>query len=805
MPSNQEINTLVALFAEGRYTETATLAEMMTERFPLHEFGWKVLGATFQQMGRSVDALVPMQKAATLSPNNAEAHINLGIILSDIARLDEAEASFRKALQIKPGFADAHYNLGIILMKMGRLDEAGASFRKALQIKPGFADAHYNLGIILMKMGRLGEAETSYRKALQIKPDYAEAQSNLGATLKDMGRLDEAETSYRKALQIKPDYAEAQSNLGVILQDMGRLDEAEASYRRALEIKPDFVEVLINLALLLIAQGKSVIAINIIQQSLQIKETDEAKSIFVDCVKYLSCTQDDSEFRAILIRAITEPWGRPSDLVRISIDFIKLDPDIYGCMARAAAAWPMRLSAQDLFGSNGLTKVSTDPLLCSLLTSALVCDIEMERFLTMARREMLELATTVMDLDDKTDTSLSFYCAIARQCFINEYVFSCTDEEIKKARDLKDSLVEALEAETQIPAIWIVAVAAYFPLCSLSISNRLLDRKWPEIVWTVLVQQVSEPEEEMQLRATIPRLTDINEEVSLKVQSQYEENPYPRWVKAAPAVKKMNVVGYLSQSFPLATFNRHVQSSNVDILIAGCGTGQQPIQTALQFQENHLLAVDLSISSLSYAKRKTQEMGLSSIEYAQADILKLGSLGRSFDVIESVGVLHHLADPWAGWQVLLSLLRPDGFMRLGFYSEVARRNIVRIRAFIADNGYGSTVDDIRRCRQDLANLDKEADFENTLQISDFFSISTCRDLLFHVQEHRMSLTSIDSFIQDNRLVFIGFEMDHNALNAYKLRFPDDHAATDLKLWQIFENENPDTFLKMYQFWVQKVG
>jgi len=71
-----------------------------------------------------------------------------------------------------------------------------------------------------------------------------------------------------------------------------------------------------------------------------------------------------------------------------------------------------------------------------------------------------------------------------------------------------------------------------------------------------------------------------------------------------------------------------------------------------------VLAVDLSMGSLAYAKRKTRELGLTSIEYAQADLLKLNSLGRSFDVIESGGVLHHLADPWTGGKCFLSLLRP---------------------------------------------------------------------------------------------------------------------------------------------------
>lgn len=244
-------------------------------------------------------------------------------------------------------------------------------------------------------------------------------------------------------------------------------------------------------------------------------------------------------------------------------------------------------------------------------------------------------------------------------------------------------------------------------------------------------------------------------------------------------------------------------SGSIDILIAGCGTGQHSIETAQRFEAARVLAVDLSISSLSYAKRKTQELGLTSIEYAQADLLKLSSLGRSFDLIESSGVLHHLADPLLGWQVLLSLPRPGGFMRLGFYSDVARRNIVKARAFIAGRGYGATANEIRRCRQDLTDLDKTADFGDALTTPDFFSNSACRDLLFHVQEHRMTLTGIAAFLRANNLVFLGFEIDADVLGAYRQRFPADRAATRVGQWQIFENENPDTFRSMYNFWIQK--
>ena len=81
--------------------------------------------------------------------------------------------------------------------------------------------------------------------------------------------------------------------------------------------------------------------------------------------------------------------------------------------------------------------------------------------------------------------------------------------------------------------------------------------------------------------------------------------------------------------------------------------------------------------------------------------MKLASIGRDFDFIDASGVLHHLADPWAGWRMLLSLLRPGGVMQVGLYSELARQNVVAARALIAERGYRPIPDDIRRCREDI--------------------------------------------------------------------------------------------------------
>ncbi|MBU0623099.1 MAG: tetratricopeptide repeat protein [Gammaproteobacteria bacterium] len=270
-PTAQEVDALAALFNQGRLSEAELQAQALTQRFPQHGFGWKVLGLALKQQGRNADALTPMQKAAVLSPKEADAHSNLGVTLHDLGRLAEAEASYRRALKLKPDYADAHCNLGTLLQEMGRLDEAETELRRALKINPGMAEAHYNLGNALRSSGRLAEAADSYRKALQLEPAYVQACCNLGAVLSDLAQLDEAEMTLRRALELKPDHVEAHSNLGNTLKELGRLGEAEVSYRRALELKPDITELHNNLGILLQDTGRLTEAAAEYRRALAIK------------------------------------------------------------------------------------------------------------------------------------------------------------------------------------------------------------------------------------------------------------------------------------------------------------------------------------------------------------------------------------------------------------------------------------------------------------------------------------------------------------------------------------------------------
>lgn len=748
------------------------------------------------QAGRRDEAIACYRQALAVKPDLAGAHYNLANLLFARGDLGEAEAGYRRALALQPGLAGAHNNLGLLLDRRHKLDEAVACYRQALALDADYVEALNNLGAALCRRGALDEGEASIRRALVLKPDFAGAHDNLGTALWEQGRLAEAEASIRRALQLAPDFTRALGNLGVLLKDQGRLDEATSVYRRLTQIAPNDIDGLNGLASALAAQGDATGALETIHHSLRAGETAKARRIFVDIVKRVHWAGDNREVRHMLARALTVPWARPDELARTSASLVKQNADIGAGVARAAQAWPRSLPALELFGPGGPKALAEDGLLLALLVSAQNIDVEFERFLTMARRVLLEVATG----NDGDGGGLEFYAALARQCFINEYVFFHGEEEILQAAKLRDALAAALETGAPVSPLRLLAVAAYFPLHSLSGAVRLLDRTWPPPVSAVLTQQAREPEEEVRLRAAIPRLTPIEDRISRLVQDQYEENPYPRWVRMPPVEQATSIAKYLRRKFPAAVFRGGSGGEIADFLSAGCGTGQLALEIA-QGVAARVLAIDLSLSSLGYAARKARELGLGGIEFAQADLLGLPALGRSFDVVECSGVLHHMADPFAGWRALLSLLRPGGFMLVGLYSEVARRGIVEARRFIAEEGYGTSADDIRRCRQDLLGLDRKGELGTAF--GDFFGVSSCRDLLFHAQEQRMRLPAIAAFLKDNGLTFLGFETDGATLQAYRRRFPDDPAATNLHHWDGFENDNPDTFSRMYVFWVQK--
>ena len=756
-PSQHQLNNLLKCYQTGRYIDAEKLSLSITQEFPNHGFAWKVLAAALKQQGRTNESLIASQKSIQLNPQDAGAHYNLGVTLQEQGRLKEAEANYRQTIKLKSDLPEVHFNLGVILEEQGKLEEAEVSYRQTIKLKPQLAHAHQNLGNIMIKQRRLKEAEASYRQAIKFKPDLAKAHNNLGIIMKQQGKLEEAEVSYRQAIKFKPDLAEAYNNLGIIMKELRRLEEAFSAFIQAINLNPDFTDAYKNFAI---------------------------------TIKKVRFTSSNVKLYPLLIQLINNGnHVRPLDLTPSILSLLKHDPLIKNLLLEENFATNLKEANTIISGLDKLTLLHDIMRICRLP------DLQFEKFFVSMRR----LLIMNLDIFEATPKFIHFLSSLSLHCFVNEYIYFEKDEETKLVKNLEIDIAQSIAKSEQPEAKKILCLASYRMLHQYNWCQKLEALNNLEEVKCRLIE---EPYTEKAIVKEIPILGEISDNVSSNVRAQYEENPYPRWVKIGLPSKAKSISEICTEN------NLHLNSKNIqnviapDILVAGCGTGQHSIGTASRFSKCKVTAVDLSLTSLAYAKRKTTELGITNLKYIQADILKLNQLKKKFDIIESVGVLHHMDEPMDGWKVLTDILKPSGLMKIGLYSELARKNIEEVRKEITLGKVGTSEADIRNFRQSLVESQEKHHQQLTMS-NDFFSLSTLRDLIFHVQEHRFTLPQIKNCLEKLGLKFCGFEDKDIILNFRKFHGKEINIY-DLELWHQYEENNPQTFGGMYQFWCQKL-
>jgi tetratricopeptide (TPR) repeat protein/SAM-dependent methyltransferase len=709
------------------------------------------------QTGRYDDAEKLALSITEQFPEHQFAWKILGALLGQTGRISEAVDTNQKVVKLAPQDAEARNNLGNTLKELGRLDEAEASYTQAIALRSNFSDAHSNLGVTLQELGRLEEAEASHREAIALEPQDAVIHYNLGVTLKELGRLEESEASYKKAIALKPVFSKAYGNLGVTLQELGRLDEACLAYVQAINLKPDYIK---------------------------------ANSNFSLAIKTLRFNSYEPQFYSIFTNILTTGnFTRPNEVAHSIISLLKHDPLIKTLLADKNIIMSHKKIVDTI---QNLDKIT---LLHHLMRVCPLPDLQLERLFVAMRKFVLENLLMI----EISCELLYFLSTLSLHCFTNEYVYFESDEEMQLVNKLQAKITQRIAQSKQPEVIDILCFASYRPLHQYDWCQNLEMLDHLSVIKTRLIE---EPLTEKVIAQEILVVGEILDAVSFKVKQQYEENPYPRWVKLAIPIKAKSIAA-VCDDLKLHLYSENIKAVTApELLIAGCGTGQHSIGTASRFSCCQVTAVDLSLASLAYAQRKTNELGVGNLEYLQADILALNQLGRKFDIIESTGVLHHMNEPMVGWKVLTELLKPGGLMKIGLYSELGRRHIVKIREEIALLKIGTSEAEIRAFRASLSES-RNDEHQRLIASNDFFSLSTLRDLIFHVQEHNFTILQIEDCLNELGLKFCGFE-DENINLKFKEFHSKESNICDLALWHQYEKSNSDSFSGMYQFWCQKL-
>ena len=204
-PSKEKIDTLLKYYKNGQLINAENLALSLTQEFPRHAFGWKVLGVILGDTGRKIEALSALQTALEIAPQDTRTHNNLGNILKNLGRFEEAELSFKQSINLNPKSALAHNNLGTMLKEIERFDEAKSSFEQAIRLDPELAVAYNNLGLTFVDLLRYDDAQANYTQAIKLNPNLSQAYYNLGLLFYTQGKAKKHLRCFLNAISLNPD------------------------------------------------------------------------------------------------------------------------------------------------------------------------------------------------------------------------------------------------------------------------------------------------------------------------------------------------------------------------------------------------------------------------------------------------------------------------------------------------------------------------------------------------------------------------------------------------------------------------
>ncbi|HEY9618997.1 MAG TPA: class I SAM-dependent methyltransferase [Crinalium sp.] len=265
----------------------------------------------------------------------------------------------------------------------------------------------------------------------------------------------------------------------------------------------------------------------------------------------------------------------------------------------------------------------------------------------------------------------------------------------------------------------------------------------------------------------------------------------------------------------LAAYNfctgRKPATEAIRILDAGCGTGVGTEYLVHLNPHAQIVGLDLSAGALAVAKERCQRSGADRVEFHHLSLYDVEQIPGEFEMINCVGVLHHLPDPIRGIKALAPKLAPGGIMHIFVYAEQGRWEIKLMQEAIAllqGNKRGDYRDGVQVGRQIFSALP-----ENNRLVKrelERWSLENQRDECFadmyvHPQEIDYNIDTLFELIDASGLEFIGFSNPKVwQLERLLGKIPDlmERAAglSDRQRYRLIELLDPET-VTHYEFFL----
>lgn len=275
------------------------------------------------------------------------------------------------------------------------------------------------------------------------------------------------------------------------------------------------------------------------------------------------------------------------------------------------------------------------------------------------------------------------------------------------------------------------------------------------------------------------------------VSRQYQKYRYPEPIQDLEVWLKSNWQWFDPSHAHRVLWPDREYKSDLDILIAGCGTNQAAV-FAYTNPDAKVVAVDVSQPSLDHQQYLKDKHGLWNLELRLLPIEDLPTLGRDFDLVVSTGVLHHMAEPLAGMKALAECLRPDGVVAVMLYAKYGRLGVELMENVFRDLGLQQDDVSLRVVKEVLSLLPSDHPARSYLRLAgDVQHDAVLVDTFLHGRARNYTVDDCLDLVGSAGLEFQSWFLKapyyhHDLLSASTNFSPAVNRLTETQLWSVME-------------------
>jgi SAM-dependent methyltransferase len=499
--------------------------------------------------------------------------------------------------------------------------------------------------------------------------------------------------------------------------------------------------------------------------------TADVSPEFAEVLVALHPTEPLPEVREAFLLALRSAWVRPSLLTRSIVDYLMLDPRVERVTERTPPTNDDFVMATAHLAQN--------ELFAALLQTTVVSDLRLERMLIVLRDYLLTVPPSAPGV-------LRLAALIATQANLVEYLWPCTTGPID-TRDIHAVLPPPVRgARALLNSMFRAPTAAEVAAIESIAANPAI---------TCLLERVrDEPTALTRHRDEIERAALSLGTVATR-STPGQPRACPRWTKE-PRVAR-TLPPEVSERLRL----RHFEGG--EVLLVGCGSGQELFTVSATYPRAHITALDANIDKLAYAAHKCAQAGVQGVDFLAGTLLDVPPLGWTFDLVECAGLQRQLPDPEVGCEALARATRPGSLLRVAVYGDTTCRLISALRAARQIGGFSRSLEDLNRFRTQLLEGQHGALPPALLQSTDFHTASGLRDLLFSEGEVGVAISTWLALFDRHGFEFVCEEINGELIRAARTAGFSNAASWSIRDCKRFERGHPFAFDGAQFLWFER--